>query len=394
MFSAGLIREGNGGNMITREDVVTKAAELGFVDVGFTTAEPFTEHREILEKRMDDYGWAEDAGLALLNGTDPVSILEGAKTVIVLLEGYFLKAFPPVMEQNFGRCYLDDDRVTKDGLAKRIKAFRGFLRDNGVDSRVPFNLPHRVAAARAGLGNFGKNCLFYAGRAVRGSSWVLPVAVVINHEFAPDASTVEVGCPDWCRNACIAACPTRALQGNCKIDPKKCISYLTYYGDGLTPRELREPMGMYVYGCDRCQNVCPRNAPWLGQELPMNERVVIKAENFELPKLLHMDREYFESKIWPHMFYMSYNDIWRWKMNVARVMGNSLDRRYVQDLIRACDENEDDRVRAMAAWALGKIGGNEAVAALCKFKGDAAGMVREEIVAALEMAERRSVQRV
>ncbi|MEJ2458803.1 MAG: thiamine pyrophosphate-dependent enzyme, partial [Novosphingobium sp.] len=35
---------------------------------------------------------------------------------------------------------------------------------------------------------------------------------------------------------------------------------LTYFGDGLTPRDLREPMGLYIYGCDRCQNVCPRNA--------------------------------------------------------------------------------------------------------------------------------------
>ena len=39
---------------------------------------------------------------------------------------------------------------TKDGLALRIKSFRSFLRDNGIDSKVPFNLPHRVAAARAG----------------------------------------------------------------------------------------------------------------------------------------------------------------------------------------------------------------------------------------------------
>src|SRR5574340_513464 len=26
------------------------------------------------------------------------------------------------------------------------------------DSKVPFHLPHRLAAARAGLGTFGKNC--------------------------------------------------------------------------------------------------------------------------------------------------------------------------------------------------------------------------------------------
>ena len=37
--------------------------------------------------------------------------------------------------------------------------------------------------------------------------------------------------------------------------------------------ELREPMGLWVYGCDRCQNVCPRNAPWLARELPVNQKV-------------------------------------------------------------------------------------------------------------------------
>ena len=73
---------------------------------------------------------------------------------------YFREAYPRHMEGHFGRCYLDDDRVTKDGLSQRIKAFRSFLRDNGIDSKVPFNLPHRVAAARAGMGTFGKNCLY------------------------------------------------------------------------------------------------------------------------------------------------------------------------------------------------------------------------------------------
>ena len=230
-----------------------------------------------------------------------------------------------------------------------IKAFRSFLRDNGIDSRVPFNLPHRVAAARAGMGTFGKNCLLYAGRTARQSSWILPITVVVDREFSPDDPTVDMGCPDWCRNACIAACPTRALKGNCAIDPRKCISYLTYFGKDITPRELREPMGMYVYGCDICQNVCPRNRPWLSQELPVNQRVAAKAKNFELSALLHMDRDYFTSKVWPHMFYMSPDDIWKWKMNVARVMGNSRDDRYIPELVRAFEENSDERVRGMIA---------------------------------------------
>jgi epoxyqueuosine reductase len=323
-------------------------------------------------------------GLDLAGGTDPKTILPEAKSIIVLMEAYFRESFPPSMETHFGRCYLDDDRVTKDGLAVRIKAFRQYLRENGIDSKVPFDLPHRLSAGRAGMGTFGKNCLFYSNNVALGGSWVLPIAVVVDREFEPDDPTLEVGCPDWCKNACIAACPTGALKGSRKIDPRKCISFLTYFGDGLTPIELREPMGLWVYGCDRCQNVCPRNAAWLGRKLPLNKKVAAMVEDFELSRLLHMNEEYFQKKIWPHMFYMPPTDLWRWKMNVARVMGNSLDPEYIPHLIKAFRENNDERITIMCAWALGRIGGAEARAALSDFLNENEGQVREEILRALE----------
>jgi epoxyqueuosine reductase len=206
---------------------------------------------------------------------------------------------------------------------------------------------------------------------------------VVDSEFTPDEPTMRMGCPEWCRNACIAACPTKALKGNGTIDPRKCVSALTYFGNTITPRDLREPMGLYVYGCDRCQNVCPRNLPWLSQELPINRRAAAKVKDFGITTLLHMDRKFFESRIWPSMFYMSPDDLWKWKMNVARVMGNSLDHRYVDDLIRAYNETGDMRVRGMIAWALGRIGGKKANDSLDSFLKTSEEIVREEVVAAL-----------
>ena len=370
--------------MISKQDIIEAARAIGFDDIGFTTAEPFADHKEILESRRDEYVWISKMGLDLEAGTDPKTVMPGAKSIIVVLDLYFRQAFTASMEGHFGRCYLDDDRVTKDGLSLRIKKFRAYLKENGMESKVPFNLPHRAAAARAGVGNFGKNCLLYAHRAGRKSSWVIPVAVVIDHEFAPDPPTLDLGCPEWCKNVCIAACPTRALAGPRTIHPRKCISYLTYFGEGITPLELREPMGMYIYGCDRCQNVCPRNAAWLAQDLSQNTRVAAMASHFDLSRLLHMDTGYFQNHIWPHMFYMGPEDIWRWKMNVARVMGNSLDRNYVPDLVKVFRENPDDRVRGMSAWALGRIGGREARTALDEFRKGNEGMVGEEILHALE----------
>jgi epoxyqueuosine reductase len=370
--------------MLTKQEIIAEAMRLGFNDIGFTGAEPFTSQKEYLLNHQDEYGWTEAVGFSLLAGTDPKHFLPQAKSIIVLLISYFEEAFPSAMERHFGRCYLDDDRVTKDGLALKVKALRQFLRTNGADSKVPPNMPHRLSAARAGLGTFGKNCVFYARRVARSSSFVFPIAIVVDKEYPPDEPTIAIGCPDWCRNACVAACPTRALKGDGKIDPRRCISFLTYYGEGLTPRELRESMGMYVYGCDRCQNVCPRNNPWMTEEKNPNARVAVKAANFDLARLLHMDKPYFGKNIWPHMFYMSADDLWRWKMNAARAMGNSLNPAYVSDLSRAFKENSDDRVQSMIAWALGRISGTEAKAALAQILQGASGMVKEEIEQAIE----------
>ncbi len=370
--------------MIRKKELIEKAYECGFGDIGFTTAEPFDSQKALLQERQKDYAWLSRQGLDLIAGTDPKQIFPTAKTVIVLMEEYFKEAFPQSMEKYFGRCYLDDDRVAKDRLAQRIKAFRAFLRDNGIDSKIPFNLPHRLAAARAGMGNFGKNCLFYSNKVVRQGSWVLPIAVVVDHEFSPGQPTLEVGCPDWCKNSCIVSCPTGALKGPRKIDPTRCISYLTYFGEGITPMALREPMGLWVYGCDHCQNVCPRNAPWLAKELPLNQKVAGMVDDFRLKKLLQMDKAYFINRIWPHMFYMPDKDIWRWKMNVARAMGNSRDPEYLPELLEAFRSNDDDRVLGMIAWAIGRIGGLKAKKALNDILPGCDGPVRKEIGFALD----------
>ena len=371
--------------MLTKEQIIEKAHALMFEDVGFTTAEPFESQRAILAERREEYAWAMASGLDLVAGTDPKNIMAEAKTIIVLMEVYFRKAFPRSMEPFFGRCYLDDDRVTQDGLALRIKAFRDFLKSFGIRSKVPFNLPHRLAAGRAGMGTFGRNCLFYSGSVARKSSWVLPIAVVVDAEFAPGEPTLSVGCPDWCKNACITACPTGALKGQRKIDPRRCISYLTYFGSGITPRDDREAMGLSIYGCDRCQNVCPRNSAWLAADLPVNERAAQKAADFDPVKLLHMDRGYFEKRIWPHMFYMPADDIWRWKMNTARALGNTRDQRFIPELERAFRENGDFRVKGMCAWAIGRIGGRAAADALLSLQGGEESLVNDEVEYALSL---------
>jgi epoxyqueuosine reductase len=70
-------------------------------------------------------------------------------------------------------------------------------------------------------------------------------------------------------------------------------------------------------------------------------------------------------------------------MNAARAMGNSLNPAYIADLIRAFNENSDERVKSMIAWALGRIGNKEAIAGLGQFSKDSKGIVKEEIEQAM-----------
>jgi len=81
---------------------------------------------------------------------------------------------------------------------------------------------------------------------------------------------------------------------------------------------------------------------------------------------------------------MSADEIWRWKMNVARVMGNSHDSFFIPHLEKAFFENSDERVKGMAAWALGCIGGSRALKVLNKILKESVGMPRKEIIQAFE----------
>jgi epoxyqueuosine reductase len=84
-------------SMPTKQEIIEKAHKNGFEDIGFTTADPFDDHKDFLLSRKEEYGWAESVGLDLINGIDPKTILPEAKTIIVLLDVYFREYFQTIM---------------------------------------------------------------------------------------------------------------------------------------------------------------------------------------------------------------------------------------------------------------------------------------------------------
>jgi epoxyqueuosine reductase len=369
-----------------KQDLREKALELGFEGVGFTTAQPLDLYIKEIESRPAMYKWVMSPRFNVMRGAQVTRRHPWAKTILVLIRNYHRRRFPRELIGILGRCYQVDERQEKGVEHQRVMDFFAFLKSQGVKFRYDDEIPARMSAARAGLVTYGKNCFVYATGAMRGASWLESIPLVLDAELAPDEPSIKVGCPSWCKNACVAACPTGALYAPKKMRPQKCIAYNSYYAPGLTDKKLREPMGTWMYGCDRCQEVCPRNQPWLNQTLPDNLPLTARAPDFALDKLLTMDSDYYQEKVWPLAFYISKKNIGKWQMNAARALGNLGQREQVPILAQALAGNPDQKVRAMAAWALGRLGGERAKKALEAARGSEDSMVGPEVEDALAMA--------
>jgi epoxyqueuosine reductase len=110
----------------------------------------------------------------------------------------------------------------------------------------------REAAARSGVGFYGKNTLLITRRH---GSWVVLGTLITDVELAP-TPPLDADCGE-CR-LCIDACPTNALDEPGVLDATRCLSYWTQSAESL-PEEFRSHVGAQVYGCDICQDVCPWN---------------------------------------------------------------------------------------------------------------------------------------
>jgi epoxyqueuosine reductase len=180
----------------------------------------------------------------------PESILDGARTVISAAHCYYSPEPKPVAGTGRLARYTWHDGYTV--LRERLGELGRRL---GGDHRVLVDANHHVdreAAARAGVGFYGKNTMLITRRF---GSWIVLGTLITTAEVEPTAP-LALDCGSC--TLCIEACPTDALNEPGVVDSTRCLSYWSQ-APAPIPEEYRADLGAQVYGCDICQDVCPWN---------------------------------------------------------------------------------------------------------------------------------------
>jgi epoxyqueuosine reductase len=154
-------------------------------------------------------------------------------------------------------------------LEKFIKEYTNAKCKLCVDSAP---ILEKVWAMKAGLGWQGKNTLLITPEF---GSWVFLGEIIVDIALSYDKPFDEDLCGDC--TICIKACPTGAIVSPGILDARRCISYLTIEFRGEIEERLRRLIGTKVFGCDICQEVCPRN-----QVLKPSSRCLF---NIEIPSI-------------------------------------------------------------------------------------------------------------
>jgi epoxyqueuosine reductase len=319
------------------------AEELGLDVVGVARAEPYEETERHIRERQAR-GLFADMKFTMAQpetSCHPETLLPNARSVISAALCYY--APEPELGTGEGRL----PRYTwRDGYAELREKLDALGRRLGGSYRVLVDANQHVdreAAARSGVGFYGKNTLLITRRH---GSWVVLGSLVTEVELEP-TPPLGLDCGE-CR-LCIDACPTGALDEPGTLDATKCLSYWSQAPASI-PEDYRGPLGAQVYGCDICQDVCPWNR---GVE---KRRAGAKPGEAHVSLLEWLTLDADELRRRYDRLYVPRND-GRWlRRNALVAAGNVGEAGAVREAVAAFADDEDDVLREHARWALDRMG--------------------------------------
>jgi epoxyqueuosine reductase len=326
---------------MTAAELELLAEELGLDVVGAAPAAAYDETEHHIRERKAR-GLFADMRFTMAQpdvSCHPERLLDGARTVISAAHCYY--APEPPLQPGEGRL----PRYTwYDGYAVLRERLEALGQRIGGDYRVLVDANQHVdreAAARSGVGFYGKNTLLITRRH---GSWVVLGTLITTAEVEV-TPPLDADCGTC--TLCIDACPTNALDEPGVLDSTRCLSYWTQAPAAIPP-DYRAELGTQVYGCDICQDVCPWNR---GVAKRRGEEAAAEA-HVRLADWLRDDPDELRQRY--DRLYVPRNDPRYLRRNALVALGNT-GRREDAALAKPFLSGDDELLREQAEWAVARI---------------------------------------
>jgi epoxyqueuosine reductase len=333
--------------------LVAQARAEGFEAIGVTGADAIPELKERLGAFIAAGAHGDMDWLAATaeRRTSPQALWPDARSVIMLGLNYGPDENPLAILQQKSRAAISVYAKGDDYhelIKKKLKTIARWLIAHDGDVKVFVDtaaVMEKPLAMRAGLGWQGKHTNVVSRQL---GSWLFLGAIFTTLKLPVD-TPAEDACGSC--SACLDVCPTNAFPAPYRLDARRCISYLTIEHKGPIPRELREPMGSRIFGCDDCLAVCPWNKfARAGREAKLAARETLRAP--KLAELARLDDAQFRTLFSKSPVKRTGRD--RFIRNVLIAVGNSGDLSLAPEAERLLDD-ASPLVRGAAVWALGKL---------------------------------------
>jgi epoxyqueuosine reductase len=327
---------------VRASDVQRLGESLGLDAVGVARAGPYVAtERHIRERRARGlFGRLRFTTAKPHVSCHPERLFEGARSVVSAALCYY--APEPQRRPNHGRL----PRYTRqDGYAALREKLDALGRELAAPYRVLVDSNEHVdreAAARSGVGFYGKNTMLITRRH---GSWVVLGTLVTAAELDP-TPPLATDCGSCTR--CIDACPTGALDEPGVLDATKCLSYWTQVPERI-PEPYREPLAAQVYGCDICQDVCPWNR---GVERRRREVPADQGAHVDLVEWLEADGDELARAF--ARLYVPRRDP-RWLRRNALVAAGNIGDERIRAAVERYAQGDDDLLAEHARWALARL---------------------------------------
>lgn len=197
----------------------------------------------------------------------PQKILEGAKSVIVILFPYFTDAH---IDGNISYyCMGQDYHIS---VSRNLEKISEYLSNSYKDAKIVIqtdngDINEKFFAYNSGVGILGMNSLIISR--LYGS--YVNIGLIVSDIKLEEKIQDKEKCDECMR--CFYACPANAIKKDFTIDVPKCSSFITQKKGELNLLEISTiKKTKKIFGCDICQTVCHLNNN--AKKIPKNYDII------------------------------------------------------------------------------------------------------------------------